>query len=84
MGVLSPVKNFGKNLFPFRYYFSIPQFTLSGQGQIFSNGRMKVATNYAPHTPLVVLQPWNFFKPMLLKTTITFIFIFSLKEKEIL
>ena len=26
--------------------------------------------------PLAVLQPWNFFKPML-KTTITFIFIFS-------
>jgi hypothetical protein len=33
--------------------------------------------NCAPHTPLVVLQPWNLFKPMLLKTTITFIFIFS-------
>ena len=32
--------------------------------------------NCAPRTPLVVLQPWNFFKPMLLKTTITFIFIF--------
>ena len=38
---------------------------------------VKVATNCEPHTPLVVLQPWNFFKPMLLKTTITFIFIFS-------
>ena len=32
----------------------------------------KLCTSY----PLVVLQPWNFFKPML-KTTITFIFIFS-------
>ena len=38
---------------------------------------VKVATNCAPHTPLIVLQPWNFFKQMLLKTTITFIFIFS-------
>jgi hypothetical protein len=38
---------------------------------------VKVATNCAPHTPFVVLQPWNFFKPMFLKTTITFIFIFS-------
>ena len=25
---------------------------------------VKVATTCAPHTPLVVLQPWNFFKPM--------------------
>jgi hypothetical protein len=38
---------------------------------------VKVATNCAPHTPLVVLQPWIFFKPMLLKTMITFILIFS-------
>jgi hypothetical protein len=43
---------------------------------------VKVATNGAPHTPLFMLQPWNFFKPMLLKTTITFIFIFSFDVVE--
>ena len=36
----------------------------------------KSCNKCAPRTPLVVLQSWNFFKPMLLKTTITFIFIF--------
>ena len=35
-------------MFPFRYYFSIPQFTLSGQGQIFSNGQISFSPNAKP------------------------------------